>query len=119
MESRAELLRSLIERVETGVGFPTAATIRLGLGRKDGPHLFWESVTQDSLNAVRRLEAPLRERGWWLPLVVPPGNGREWSVSAALNPPGAVTEGNEAPTEARARLLAALKAMLHEEETAP
>jgi hypothetical protein len=116
--TRAEALRALIERVEAGDFIPH------GLGRSILDTHNIGLAFRGSLDAVARLEAPLRERGWRFILS---HRGQEddyrWKVNLyAVS--GAKTRGvpdlveaqAEAPTEPRARLLAVLRALAWEAE---
>ena len=119
MLTRAEALAELIRRVEAGE-WPDASEIVLtfwGAGGNDALSLFTgcRDAFNGSLDAVARLEAPLRERDWSGPLIHPPE--AEDPCWEALW----VSEHNQevearAYSEAPARLLAVLRA-LHQEAT--
>lgn len=117
--TRADALRALIERVEAG------ETNTLTLDRliiRAGGEAEWDvrCALGGSLNAVARLEAPLRERGWIGPFIAPPVHeGSRWHVEWVA--PGRwETDGGGpdafAPDEAPARLLAVLRVLLWEAE---
>jgi hypothetical protein len=106
--TRADALQALIDKVAEDKGSPSSAATRQALGRKDATHLFWDVLNNGSLNAVARLEAPLRERGWNITLWNADG---EWFVKHTTPTDFAVAK---APTEPRARLLAVLRALAWE-----
>lgn len=112
MPNRAEALAELIERVEAGEppDIPTAAALLLAPPRTVSQAIY------GAVDAVARLEAPLRERGWDSQCRSPYGMAPGWCArwwAPDENTPDVVVF---APTEARARLIAVLKA-LHWEET--
>jgi len=125
--SRAEALRDLLAHGEAG-RFPEPAQVPLDLWVWPSEGFMGHAVDafDGSLDAVARLEAPLRERGWRLPVLSPPerqnGGNPHWMVrmSAPWIPGGRPRKfAVNAPTEARTRLLAVLRALLHEAEQAP
>lgn len=107
MTARADALAALIERVEAGalsIPMPTA------WADAGAPAGFFPALDVELLDEVARLEAPLRARGW---TSVVEGDGH-WR--AALTPPGAGRDAvGRADGEARARLLAVLRALQLEE----
>lgn len=110
---RADALRALIERVE--------ARESEGLRRIcDAAGLdFFEvgaALNGGSLDAVARLEAPLRRRGWCLSIHDDGTGDNRWIVHSFPPPRRRRTQTSRAPTEARARLLAYLRALLWEAE---
>ena len=120
MTERAEALRALVERVE-GPTRPGQFAPWIGnelIAQLDAARLHRQDMVAaqgGSLDAVARLEAPLIERGWRLH--VKKGDGRAARARLFKND----REHRSywfAPTEARARLLAVLKALLWEEERA-
>lgn len=117
--TRAEALRAVIAHAEGAEDAPTSETIRAAFGRRDAPHLYWNVMNNGDLNAVARFEEPIRQRGWVGPFITPApdlvGVQVEWGrvASVDLEGPNAA-----APTETRARLLAVLSVLLHEEEAA-
>ena len=109
--TRADALRELIERVEAG---KTALSLKdtIHVAQTIGASEWIVPAFDGSLDAVARLEAPLRGRGW---LVYCHERVDRWK-SCLWQPEPHAEAAATAPTEARARLLAVLKAMLHEEE---
>lgn len=113
--TRAEALRSLIERVEWHAEEGPVEPGRLiadAVGRASIADVD-AAVWMGSLDAVARLEAPLRERGWDRHVYDQYGGFR--AVMWRRDDEGTASPIGTAPTEARARLLAVLKAMLFEE----
>lgn len=112
--TRADALRTLIERVEAGREW-SAFLVGRAMGNASIAD-FADAHVHRSLDAVARLEAGLRERGWWPRVRLyqefmhhPEHYCAEWESLAYR------IEGR-APTEARARLLAVLKALAWEAE---
>lgn len=107
--TRAEAIAELIRRVEAGE-FYDADIVTAAVGS------FWFSTfcaaEAGSLDVVASLEAPLRARGW-TSVVERNGDGQ---CFAELVPPRGRKVFGRATTEARARLLAVLRA-LHSEAT--
>lgn len=110
--TRADALRALIERVKAGELAELPLLRAAGVDMADA-----DAARLGDLNAVARLEAPLKERGWVGPFIAPDLDGEgihvEWA--APDEPDG---DGPEAlaTTEALARLLAVLRALLWEAE---
>lgn len=110
--SRADALKALVARLEA----ESPVSLLLANRAKLADAAFWAAY-EGSLDAVASLEAPLRARGWtWDRHDNGAGAGFTvlgWSPrdTAFFDPVSA-----EAPTEPRARLLAVLRALLHEQE---
>lgn len=109
--TRQEALKDIIVRVQEGEDWSR----RIPFPYLSADNLILAGHRDNDLNAIARLEAPLRERGWHGPHLVPGWCVRWWVPDAPPYKPPAV-EVEDAPTEARARLLGALNAMLHEEK---
>lgn len=107
--TRADALAELIDRVDASATLPVDVFEAAGVD----PRALGDCYLRGSLDAVARLEAPLRERDWTGPLIHPPEDEDPcWEASW-------VSEHNQdiearAYSEARARLLAVLRALLHE-----
>lgn len=110
MTDRLTALRELERRVEAGEEPHHHRTHLSDLSLAD---VFAAHAV--SLDAVARLEAPLRERGWESGSFSPRPDAPHWC--AALIPPAesAVINGYAA-TESRARLLAVIRAEIYDEE---
>ena len=123
--TRVEALTALIERVENislheqpHGGMPMATACYLffegGFKTRQWSDAACLSAYHGSLDAVARLEAPLRERGHAGPFITPELGG---GIHVGWGEPFALDADHFeaiATTEARARLLAVLKAMVHE-----
>lgn len=121
---RANALRDLIACIETGVREPEPAVVircipaELDYVRKELWCIRYASAVGGSLDAVAHLEAPLRERGWCGPFTGQNERGVAWSEWWSPEPESARLGSEIKGTEPRARLLAVLQAMLHEEQFA-
>ncbi len=104
--TRAGALRAVIAAVEANAAMDHDALNASGADYD----LVFEAFIEGTLDAVARLEAPLRGRWRWLKVLAGPDG-----VEVSLWGHGAGVEVS-APTEARARLLAVLSAVLHDEE---
>ena len=106
--TRAEALTALLAAVEAGESnWP--AEVDLALGN----HIIDRSLAafHGSVDAVIRLEAPLRQRGW---LLVVEGNGGDFFAELAP-PDGSRKVSGRASSEAPARLIAVIRALLKDE----
>jgi len=112
---RTDALHELIDRVESApTTYPPHWLVECA-----GVNTQWLAWTIENgdLNAVSWIEAPLRDRGWLGPSIVPLpiGGFRVWhsrpGIPMAQIPQAAVA------TEHTSRLLAALKALLWEDES--
>jgi hypothetical protein len=113
VSERAEALRALIEKVEGGET-NTLTLDRLLIRGCGEAEWYARCALGGSLDAVAALEAPLKLRGW-LQGIENPSTLRAGSVSAYLSD-GFTSVVGYAPREVHARLLAALRCLLHEEE---
>lgn len=105
--TRLEALQALLAAVEAGESnWPPEIDLALG------SHIIDRSLAalQGSVDAVVRLEAPLRQRGW---LLVVEANGGDFT--AELAPPGGRKVSGRASSEASARLIAVICALLKDE----
>lgn len=111
--TRAEALAACIALVEAGqpeVEWPASLDTPLG---RDAVDRFYDAFVYGHLDEVADLEAPLRDRGWrgpWTYPCVENGSGAAWDRGGSMEEPVI----GEAPSEARARLLAVLRALLSE-----
>ncbi len=109
--TRADALRELVERMDEDGPINHAGWFRT-VDAGALPYPDFADAYCGSLDAVARLEAPLRERGWTGPsITAPPTTYAYW-----LMPKGQGSTCGSAPSEPRARLLAVLNALLHEED---
>lgn len=118
--TRADALRALISDVEATETLHDRFLWPASPTHEFDARLYWAGdvrrSAEGSLDAVARLEAPLRERGWWLRVLHTVGGVDAFQKLFGVYDTQTVMA--RAPTEPRARLLAVLKAMLHEAEAA-
>ena len=106
---RGEALTALLAAVEAGESnWPPEIGLALGDHVIDRSH----AALHGSVDAVIRLEAPLRQRGW---LLAVEGNGSGDFFAELAPPDGGRQVSGRASSEAPARLMAVIRALLKNE----
>ena len=110
--TRGEALTALLAAVEAGESnWPTEINLALGNHIIDRA----SAAFHGSVDAVIRLEAPLRQRGW---LLVVEGAGTDDFFAELAPPDGGRKVSGRASSEGPARLIALIRALLRDEAAA-